>query len=161
MINTVYILLGSNLENKEQNLINAIKLLQKNVGEIIKSSTFYYSEPWGFKSDNEFVNQAIKIKTQLNPKDLLKQTKLIENKLGRKNKSNNSIYFDRIIDIDILFYNDLILETLDLTIPHPLLHKRLFTLNPLNEIAVDFIHPVFKESISKLLDNLKATKKDC
>ena len=154
MINTVYILLGSNLGNKEQNLIKAIDLLKKSVGDIVNSSTFYYSESWGFKSDNDFVNQAIEIKTLLNPIDLLKQIKLIEKKIGRKNKSKNNIYSDRIIDIDILFYNDLIIDTKDLIIPHPLLHKRLFTLKPLSEIIENFIHPIFNKSIRELLSEV-------
>jgi len=161
VINTVYILLGSNLGNKEQNLKKTIDLINNNIGEIINFSNIYYSKPWGFNSNNEFVNQAIKINTQLSPVDLLKHTQFIEKEIGRENKPNKNIYTDRIIDIDILFYNDIIHETSDLIIPHPLLHKRLFTLKPLNEIAGNFIHPIFKKSISKLLDNLKATKKDC
>ena len=153
MINTVYILLGSNLGNKEQNLINAKNLLNKYVGDVISSSTFFYSEPWGFESKHNFVNQAIKITTKLQPINLLKQTQFIEKKIGRKNKTNNADYSDRVIDIDILFYNDLIYDAHNLKIPHPLLHKRLFTLKPLNEIASEFVHPVLNLKISELLKN--------
>lgn len=154
MINTAYILLGSNLGNKEQNLNNAKDLLKKYVGDIEKYSTYFYSEPWGFESINKFINQAIEIKTQLSPLDLLKQTQFIEKKIGRKTKTNNNVYSDRIIDIDILFYNNIIYKSNELIIPHPLLHKRLFVLEPLNEIANNLTHPILNKNINSLLNDI-------
>lgn len=155
MINKVYISLGSNLGQKEQNINQAIILLNNSVGKIIKNSSIHFSEPWGFTSNNNFANKVIELLTELSPFELLNRTKLIEKKLGRTSKSINNIYTDRIIDIDILFYNDLILESENLTIPHKFIHEREFELIPLNEIACTYKHPIYNKTISKLLEELK------
>jgi len=145
----VYLALGSNLGNKNENLERAISLLSEKVGEIISVSSFYRSEPCGFDSENDFLNAVVLVKTVLDVNSLLVQTQEIEKEMGRKAKSVES-YADRIIDIDILFYNDLVLKTAELKIPHPLLQERDFVLIPLLEIASDFVHPVFQKSIKEL-----------
>jgi len=129
---TVYLGLGSNLGNKEGNLKKAIVFL-RDLGKVISVSSFYQSKPWGFESENDFLNAAISIETSLSPFELLAGTQEIEKKMGRTSKSNGS-YSDRIIDIDILLYDDLALDTPELKIPHPLLQERDFVLIPLAEI---------------------------
>ena len=149
MGNTVYLLLGGNEGSVIQAFLSVLVLIEQRVGSVKAQSSVYSSKAWGFDSEKDFLNQVVKIKTDLSPQSLLKSTLQIENTLGRKR--NESGYSSRTIDIDILFYNDLILDSDDLVIPHPRLHLRKFTLIPLNDIAPDYIHPVFSESISNLL----------
>ncbi len=132
-IHTVYLSLGSNLGDTEGNLENAISHINKRAGTVISRSSFYITEPWGFESDNKFANCCIAIQTDLNPFALLTVTKEIEIELGRTSKSSGS-YSDRIIDIDLLIYDDLKIETPELTLPHPLMYERDFVMQPLKEI---------------------------
>lgn len=146
----VYLSLGTNLGDKELNLKNAIARLSEQVGEVLKQSSFYASESWGFKSENEFLNAVILCTTTLSPVELLKKTQEIETGLGRKNKSSAG-YTDRLIDIDILFYDNLIVDEVELKIPHPFIAERDFVLIPLSEVAPELVHPLLGKSISELI----------
>lgn len=129
-----YLSLGSNLGNKEQNLKLAVALIDKKVGKVCRQSSFFYSQPWGFVSDKSFVNICIAVDTNLSPTEILNTTQAIEQQLGRTEKSQNGIYHDRIIDIDILLYGNEHINLPDLTIPHPLMRERDFVRIPLQEI---------------------------
>lgn len=146
----VYIGLGSNSGNKKENLTRAIEALSLALGSPAACSSFMESEPWGFESDNNFVNCVVAFDTDVAPLALLDTTELIERQLGRTSKSANGQYCDRIIDIDILFYSSEIIECERLTVPHPLLHQRPFVLAPLNEIAPQFVHPKIGKTIEEL-----------
>ena len=145
-----YLALGTNIGNKRRNMITAAALLAERVGDVLALSGFYETEPWGFQSENTFLNAALQLDTSLSPLELLKATQEIEIEMGRTQKSNGA-YHDRIIDIDILLYDDLVLQTPELTLPHPLMHERLFVMEPLAEIAPNVIHPVFKKPVISLL----------
>ena len=132
---TVYLSLGTNLGDKETNLRMAVEEIAKRVGEGTSLSAFHASEPWGFESENSFLNAVCCISTDLAPMELLHVTQEIERSLGRLKKSVNGIYSDRIIDIDILLYDDWHIDTPELTIPHPLMWERDFVMIPLREIA--------------------------
>ena len=131
----VYLGLGTNLGDKEANLKAAIEEIRKRVGEIVSLSAFYASEPWGFESENSFLNAVCCVMSDFSPMEILSITQQIERELGRKTKSVGGIYSDRMIDIDILLYDDLQIHTPELTIPHPLMWKRDFVMIPLREIA--------------------------
>ena len=145
-----YLALGTNIGNKRRNMIPAAALLAERVGDVLALSGFYETEPWGFQSENTFLNAALQLETSLSPLELLKTTQEIEIEMGRTQKSNGA-YHDRIIDIDILLYDNLVLQTPELTLPHPLMHERLFVMEPLAEIAPNVIHPVFKKPVISLL----------
>jgi len=130
------------LGNKEENLKKALDLLSQKIGDIIAVSSFYTSEPQGFISENSFLNAAVSMHTKLSPFALLDETQKIERQLGRKQKTRKA-YTDRIIDIDILFYDDLTLNTPELTIPHPHIAEREFVLVPLSEIASELVSQSF------------------
>ena len=147
----VYLGLGTNLGEKERNLNDAIISLSQEVGFVIRSSTFYASKPWGFESDNDFLNAVVLVDTALTPFDVLSKTQEIEKSLGRTAKTINS-YSDRLIDIDILLYDNLIIDQPTLKIPHPLIAERDFVIIPLSEIAPDLVHPVFGRKIAALLN---------
>ncbi|MGE0090239.1 MAG: 2-amino-4-hydroxy-6-hydroxymethyldihydropteridine diphosphokinase [Bacteroidales bacterium] len=149
-MNKVYLLLGSNLSDRALFLLNARKFIEERIGKIKKQSRIYESAPWGFVTDNVFLNQVILIYTFLKPEEILEKIKIIEKELGRIRTSKG--YASRTIDIDILFYNDEIILQHDLKIPHPQLHKRKFTLVPLNEIDTELNHPIFGKSIKMLLN---------
>lgn len=134
MNHTAYLSLGTNLGDKEQNLLSAISEIRRRIGPVKAQSAFLATRPWGFESPHTFLNAAIRIETALSPFDLLHQTQQIERDMGRKHKSVNGQYHDRIIDIDILLYDDLHIATPELTIPHPHMHERDFVLIPLKEI---------------------------
>ena len=133
----VYLGLGTNLGDKEANLKAALEEIAKRVGEITSQSAFYASEPWGFESDNSFLNAVCGVCTDLSPEETLLTTQEIERTLGRLKKSVNGVYSDRIIDIDILLFDDWQINTPELTIPHPLMWERDFVKIPLKEIAPD------------------------
>lgn len=144
--------LGGNEKETKQSFENAILLIETNIGEINLKSKIYTSEAWGFKEKTAaFLNQIIEIETVLLPKEILLKTQEIEKKLGRTTKSISANYQDRIIDIDILFYENLIFKSPQLTIPHYLLHKRKFILEPLSEILPNFMHPLLNKTIKNLL----------
>ena len=145
-----YLALGTNIGNKRRNMITAAALLAERVGDVLALSGFYETDPWGFQSENTFLNAALQLDTSLSPLELLKATQEIEIEMGRTQKSNGA-YHDRIIDIDILLYEDLVLQTPELTLPHPLMHERLFVMEPLAEIAPNVIHPVFKKPVISLV----------
>ena len=149
-MNQVYLLLGSNLKNPSDNLKKAVLLLNEKTGIQTGISSIFKTAPWGFEHESFFLNQVIEIQTELSPPDLLANILSIEQEMGRKRSGKG--YEGRIIDIDILFFNDLCLNDEKLTIPHPLLHKRRFTLTPLKELAPEMIHPIFQKTISELLN---------
>ncbi|MEG1543725.1 MAG: 2-amino-4-hydroxy-6-hydroxymethyldihydropteridine diphosphokinase, partial [Tannerellaceae bacterium] len=122
---TVYLALGTNIGNKRRNIITAAALLAERVGDVLTLSSLYETKPWGFQSDNSFLNAALKLETTLSPTDLLLATQELEKEMGRTEKSDGA-YQDRIIDIDLLLYDALILSTPTLTLPHPLMHQRPF-----------------------------------
>lgn len=130
----VYLSLGSNLGNKEENIHKAIKKIEEQIGVVVRQSALIETEPWGFQSDNGFVNAAVCVETSLSPREVLHRTQAIERTLGRNHKSVNGIYHDRIIDIDILLYGDETIDEPDLKIPHPLMKERDFVMIPLEEI---------------------------
>ena len=129
-----YLSLGTNLGDKRKNITEAIKNIGELVGDVVRQSALYETEPWGFRSDNRFVNAAVCVDTQLSPRRLLEVTQRIEMEMGRTLKSAGGEYHDRIIDIDILLYGDMHIDEPDLKIPHPLMHERDFVMTPLNEI---------------------------
>ena len=130
--------LGSNLGDKEQNLQTAIRLIDERVGQVVRQSSFLETEPWGFESENTFLNAVILCETDRSPREVLRLTQKIERDMGRKKNVNRQSvtrkYKDRPIDIDILLYDDLTLDEPDLKIPHPLMYQREFVMKPLQEI---------------------------
>lgn len=151
MTKIVIIGIGSNMGNKKKNIGKAIKLMKEKC-KLLKLSSLYKTEPVGYKKQDWFLNCAAKIKTELKPDELLKFFRSIEKILGRVKRIKNG---PRTIDLDILFYGDEIIKTKKLIVPHPRLHKRLFVLEPLKEIAPDFMHPVIKKNIKELNQKLK------
>lgn len=147
---TVYLGLGTNLGDKEANLRTAIYKLQERIGKQVSLSSFYETAPWGFESDHSFLNAAIGLETNLSPIEILHITQEIEKELGRTKKSVNGSYSDRLIDIDILLYDTLVLQTPELTIPHPLMTERDFVMKPLIEIAGNVIHLTLQKTLSEL-----------
>ncbi|MBR6945067.1 MAG: 2-amino-4-hydroxy-6-hydroxymethyldihydropteridine diphosphokinase [Prevotella sp.] len=140
-MHTVYLSLGSNLGDKERNIVQAIVKINEKIGAVVRQSSLLITEPWGFESDNAFVNCAVCCKTTLTPRRLLNATQRIEREMGRTQKSlvikdgtPRVEYHDRIIDIDILLYDDVTIDTPTLKIPHPLMQERDFVMIPLREI---------------------------
>lgn len=154
-----YILLGSNLGNSKKYISDAILEIENNIGFIKSKSSLYQTAAWGKIDQPNFLNQVVQVITKLNPEELLNSILSIEKKLGRERQEK---WGSRIIDIDILFYNNQVINKPDLVIPHPYLHVRKFTLMPLNEVAPDLIHPELSKSVSQLLhdldDNLSVEK---
>jgi 2-amino-4-hydroxy-6-hydroxymethyldihydropteridine diphosphokinase len=142
-----YIGIGSNLGNRHENCLHAVELLEKRGVTVQKKSSLYETEPWGVKDQPRFINMAVQIETRLEPNELLRLLKDIEKEIGRQDSFH---WGPRIIDLDILLFNTLVLNEENLQIPHPFLHEREFVLRPLNEIAPDVIHPVFRMSIDEL-----------
>ncbi len=150
-MHTCFLLLGSNQGDKEKLLALALQSIGNKVGTITKTSSFYLTEPWGFRSIDTFVNAVVSVETKKTPQEILRIILEIENMLGRI-RHNKSGYQSRKMDIDILFYDDKIVAAENLIIPHPRLHQRRFCLEPLRQIAPDFIHPDIKKSITELLE---------
>jgi len=171
----IFLLLGSNRGDRLLLLEKARRMIRENAGTLLQSSSLYESEPWGFRDETWFINQALEITTELNARELMDRLLEIEARLGRirmldgcgcnvpdpltsgvlrmaGNQTSATGYSARIIDIDILFYGDKTIFTDQLMIPHPRLHVRRFTLEPMNEIVPRFIHPVLKKSIHELLE---------
>ncbi len=130
----VYLALGSNMGDRRAVMAEAIRMINELVGVVERQSVFYETEPWGFVSANRFVNACLRCSTTLTPHQLLAVTQDIERKLGRTRKSTGGVYHDRLIDIDILLYDDLCMDTPDLCIPHPRMYEREFVMIPLREI---------------------------
>ena len=145
------ILIGSNQGQRELTISQSIKMLAERCGEVFLLSSLYETEPWGFIAEQNFLNQVVALDTEMNPYDLLRELLMIEKELGRKRHDVEG-YESRPIDLDILYYDDMIINDDDLILPHPRLHKRRFALMPLCDIAADFIHPVFNRSNRKLLN---------
>lgn len=150
----VYVSLGTNLGDKDNNLRTAVRLMQERIGKVISLSSFYETAPWGFQSEHSFLNAAACIETRLSPEQLLLVTQQIERELGRTQKSSGNAYKDRLIDIDLLMYDNLQIHLDQLVLPHPLMTERRFVLEPLAEIAPETIHPVTGKTIRELLELL-------
>ena len=145
----IYLSIGSNKGNRYSFIKEALRLIRKDIGNVILMSKIYETKSWGFQSD-DFLNICIMIKSELLPSELLNKLKNIEDRIGRIRNSTKILA--REIDIDILFYSDKIVDYGDLIIPHPRLHLRNFVLYPLNDIASDFIHPILLKPINELLE---------
>ncbi len=143
-MNTVYVALGSNLGDREGNLARALALLGEKM-TIVRESSVYDTEPMYEINQPKFLNMAIEAETNLPPKALLEFLKSVEKRMG-KHEHNKP----RTIDLDLLFYGDRVVKTLELTIPHPGIEKRAFVLDPMNDIAPDFVHPVLRKTIAEL-----------
>lgn len=130
----VYFSLGTNLGNREEMLNTAITHINEKIGTVVCQSSFYDTEPWGFRSDNRFLNAAVCCLTAMTPHEVLCESQRIEQLMGRTRKSAGGEYHDRPIDIDILLYDDITVDTPELRIPHPLMRKREFVMAPLREI---------------------------
>lgn len=156
----VYLGLGTNLGSKEQNIHCAVSEIEKRIGKVISLSAFYATAPWGFMSDNNFLNAVVCVETSLLPFELLEETQRIERDMGRIRKSENHVYHDRLMDIDLLLYGNQIMETERLTIPHPLMTKRLFVMEPLAEIAPQLMHPIIKRKMADIKRDLLISAND-
>ncbi|BDD03832.1 2-amino-4-hydroxy-6-hydroxymethyldihydropteridine diphosphokinase [Aureibacter tunicatorum] len=158
MINGAYLLLGSNLGDKRAMLCQAIEKLSQQL-EIVSKSSLYETDAWGIEDQPSFYNCVLHVKSRLQPQNLLQLCLEIEKELGRKRIVK---WGERIIDIDILYYNDVILDEPELKIPHPYIQERMFTLIPMAELAPDFVHPVFgltqKELIAECPDTLEVRR---
>lgn len=148
MMNTAYLLIGGNMENPQQQLGFAARLLEERCGKIIDTSSLYRTAPWGKADQPEFLNQAIVLDTSLSARDLLNEIFYIEHLMGRDRTEK---FGPRIIDIDIVFFNHQVLKQDGLVIPHPEMANRRFVLEPLNEVIPAYIHPIFYKTVSELL----------
>ena len=157
----LYLGLGSNLGDKRHHLLQAVALISEQVGRIVCLSRFYETQPWGYVSNNTYLNAALGVETSLSPLEVLSITQNIERELGRQKKSMNREYFDRPIDIDLLLMDDLVIDSDALTLPHPLMHERLFVLEPMVEIAPTIIHPVLQKTICELYNVLFKSANRC
>ena len=143
----VYLGLGANLGDREQTILRAYRHIERLIGVIGRQSAFYYSEPWGFESGHQFVNTVVMVETELKPIEVLHRTRLIERQLGKRREHattrlvHQSVYHDRPIDIDILLYDDLHIDTPKLKIPHPLMQERDFVMVPLREVLITCADP--------------------
>ena len=151
-MNKAVLLIGGNINNRLDYLIQCMELIKSKIGSIKMSSQIYETAAWGVTDQNDFLNQAIIVDTNLSPQNLLVICLEIEKELGRERKVR---WGERTVDVDIIFYNQLIIETDHLIIPHPRYHQRNFVLNPLNEIIPDFICPSLKKSISEIFEKCK------
>ena len=155
-MNTIFLQLGSNMGEREEYLQNASELLAVEIGVIQKESKIYESVPWGVENQNNYLNQVLEIKSEFSAEEVLERVLQIEDKIGR---IRNEKWGERIIDIDILLFNDLIVEKEGICIPHIHLQNRKFVLIPLNEIAPSFTHPKYNKTIDELLKECKDTEK--
>lgn len=142
---------GSNLGNRQQTILQAVRLLSGSVGQLTKLSSFYETEPWGFECTENFINLAAVFESSFPPSEFLHRCLETEKRLGRRRHAGAPRYDSRPIDIDFLFYDSLIVDTPELTLPHPRISERNFVLVPLAEILPDFIHPLSRKSVSELL----------
>jgi 2-amino-4-hydroxy-6-hydroxymethyldihydropteridine diphosphokinase len=155
----VYLLLGSNIGNKEKNLKMARKQIAERIGEVKKMSSIYETEAWGFTENTaKFLNQGLLVFTSFKPTTLLDNLLSIETELGRI-RTQAHYYEPRTIDIDILFFEDKVIETKRLEIPHPGIPERRFTLDILFEMAPDFVHPKLNKNIKQLREECADDKK--
>ena len=157
MNHTVYIALGTNLGERLTNLRAALESMPPDV-KVVAESHIYETPPWGYEDQPAFLNMVVKAETGLEPEPLLKYLKQLEAELGRE---QNFRWGPRLIDLDILFYDDLVIESPPLVIPHPRLHERAFVLVPLSNVAPDLVHPVFHQKISALLTEIDTQGINC
>jgi len=154
---SVYLGIGSNIGDRLGYLKKAVEKIKKSDGiKLIRCSSIYETEPWGFKEQKSFLNCAVQVETFLPPAELMAELKIMETELGRKDRKK---WNEREIDIDILFYDDLVYKDENLEIPHNEIPNRKFVLVPMSEISPDLIHPVKGESISEMLNNTNDTAK--
>lgn len=150
----IYLSLGSNQGDRQANLQRAVELIGERVGKVAVESDISETEPWGYESAHAYLNQCIMVQSEMPAQQVLAATQQIERDLGRLSKTCGNQYQDRPIDIDILLYGDQVIEMPGLTIPHPLMHKRLFVLEPLTQIASDVVHPVLGKTVLEMLQTL-------
>ncbi len=143
--------IGTNLGNRRENVDRAIELIGA-IGNVVAVSEMYETEAWGFESDNVFLNMVVVVETGLSPFELLEATQNIEREMGREVKTKNVDYADRIIDIDIVGYDDEVICSEQLIVPHPMMHKRMFVLEPLRDVAPDWIHPKMGWSVDEMVE---------
>lgn len=151
-LESVFVLLGSNLGDRELLVNQASKMIGGRCGKIVAKSRLYESEPWGFKSEHWFLNQVVKVETAFSPDALMGVLLEIEKELGRDRSVPHEGYVSRPMDLDILYFGNEIIDTQMVNAPHPRLHERRFTLLPLCDIAPDYVHPVMKKTNLQLLD---------
>lgn len=148
--------MGTNLGDREFNLLRAIDKINQGIGAVVACSSVLETEPWGFEAEQNFLNQALKIECDCSPHDLLLSLKSLENELGRAAKTKKE-YESRLIDIDILFFNEQVVNLPDLVIPHPQIQCRYFALKPLCEIASTYIHPLLGKTIETMLNEIASS----
>lgn len=158
---SVLLLTGSNFRGKEQILQRAAERIAEQVGPIERTSQICYSEAWGFTCEEEFANQAILVSTVLAANEVLMKTQAIERELGRDREAESEEklltgerYASRVVDIDIIFYDDIVVESEKLTLPHPLMHEREFVLRPMLEVAAEWRHPIIGRTTEEMIERV-------
>ena len=149
-MNVAFLSLGGNMGNRAAHLSEALETIEKRCGRLSEASSVYETAAWGSDSANAYLNQVVRIETGLHPRDLLNTLLDIEKKAGRTREGGR--YADRVIDLDLLFYNNEVIDEKDLQIPHPRLHLRQFVLVPMVELQEGLVHPVLKRTMRQLLD---------
>lgn len=161
MRHSVVLLTGSNFRGKEQILQRAAECIAEQVGPIERASQIHYTEAWGFSCEEEFANQALMVGTDLSADEVLMKTQGIERELGRDRKAESEEklltgerYASRMVDIDIIFYDDIVVESEELTLPHPLMHEREFVLRPMLEVAPAWRHPILEQTVEEMIEGI-------
>lgn len=149
--------LGSNLGDREQQIHSTLKKIEERIGKIISLSALYHTAPVGFESPHQFVNCVCEVSSKLDIYTIFAITQMIEKEMGRAEKSVDGRYSDRVMDIDLIMAGDLVIDTQELTLPHPRFHQRDFVLRPLCEIAPDQVHPLLGKSIRQLFEELEVS----
>ena len=162
---SVLLLTGSNFRGKEQILQRAAERIAEQVGPIERASQICYSEAWGFTCEEEFANQAILVSTVLAADEVLMKTQAIERELGRDREAESEEklltgerYASRVVDIDIIFYDDIVVESEKLTLPHPRMHEREFVLRPMLEVAAEWRHPIIGLTVEEMIERVENSK---
>lgn len=154
-MHNVFIAFGSNMGNRRRMIEYALILCSDLIGKVVALSEIRSSAPVGYDSDHEYLNGVFHLETRLEPDDILARCMAIERELGRV-RTPGAGYEDRPIDLDILFYDDAVISNENLVIPHPRMHERRFVIEPMNDLAPDFVHPTLKKSMKQLLDEMNA-----
>ena len=154
-MNIVFLQLGSNLGERESLLQDAIIAIEGRIGKVVEKSKVYESTPWRVDGQENYLNQIVKVKTELLADDILSTILDIEKELGRIRLEK---WGERLIDIDIIFYNDSIIETAQLCVPHKHMHERMFVLTPMHNIAPELVHPIYNKTVAELLQICKDTE---